>query len=685
LSDVASVASFFVSRVDTKVDGQLPQGSPLRGKIAVANARLAYQRFLAIFSGPRWDRLKAAGARVQRPLWASTGTKNPEYSDVLYVEELVAPNTVNTMPEATLRAFLDHGRTAPAIERGLAEAERTAAQAAAEGIDLKAICAQLLDKGLTAFRGDFAQLLEEIGKVLHALPEHRAYSSANLDGFSKAVEQRLLRFDKENMSSRLWEGDYTLWKPQPAEITNRLGWLRVVDMMMDYQAQLAPFAEEVAKDGYNAAVLLGMGGSSLGPEVLFATYGAAPGALALSVLDTTDPGAIRAVEDSIELERTLFIVASKSGTTLETLSHFAYFWEKIPDPRHFIAITDAGTPLEKLGRERDFRRVFLNPTEIGGRYSVLSYFGLVPAALIGMDLGALLDRAHDMLHACHPCVDPAENPGAWLGAVMAEAALAGRDKLTLVLPQEISTFGYWVEQLIAESTGKEGKGILPVEGEPLGPPEVYGNDRLFVAIGEDGLAPLEQAGHPVIQLPYSGPLDLGAEFFRWEFATAVAGHVLGINPFDQPNVQQAKDATGRILAAGRAPADPEIEPLTALLDRVHPGDYIALQAYLPRNATTDARLQAVRVRLRDRHRVATTVGYGPRFLHSTGQLHKGGPNTGVFIQVMGRDDDDLPIPGKPYTFGALKRAQALGDLESLRVRGARVTRLDLDELEEALR
>jgi hypothetical protein len=431
-----------------------------------------------------------------------------------------------------------------------------------------------------------------------------------------------------------------------------------------------------------------------------ATLGVAPGMLDLIVLDTTNPGQVVAVEASLDLATTLFIVASKSGGTIETRSHLAYFWEKVRDGRQFVAITDEGTSLDRLATERGFRRVFRSQPDIGGRYSALSHFGLVPAALIGADLDALLAGARDMARACSAMIEPAANPGAWLGALMGEAALAGRDKLTLVLPEALSTFGYWVEQLIAESTGKEGRGILPVEGEPPGAPEVYGNDRLFVVIDEtretkdesgEGLAALDAARHPVVRLasnsePGTRNSDLasalGAEFFRWEFATAVAGQVLGINPFDQPNVQEAKDATARILD-GR-----EVEAATPPLDRVlgvvEPGDYIALCAYLPRNAETSAALAAARLALRNRYRVATTVGFGPRFLHSTGQLHKGGPPTGVFIQVVDRPDVDLAIPGEAYTFGELHAAQALGDLASLRAHGRRVARVTLAELMSAV-
>jgi glucose-6-phosphate isomerase len=513
----------------------------------------------------------------------------------------------------------------------------------------------------------------------------RVHPAGKLGGLSGAVEKRLESLQKEDVVRRIWSLDHTVWKPDPTEITNRQGWLNVADWMLDSGrlTDLRSFAGQLASEGYRAAVLLGMGGSSLGPAVLFQTFGQAPGALQLIVLDSTDPRAIKNVEDRLDLGRTVFIVASKSGTTLETFCHFAYFWDKIPDGRHFVAITDPGTRLEALANERGFRRVFSNPPDIGGRYSVLSYFGIVPATLMGVDLAALLESAHEMMHACHNAAAPAENPGAWLGAVLGEAAVNGRDKLTLALAPSIRTLGWWVEQLIAESTGKEGKGILPVEGEPIGPPAVYGDDRLFVAVGDvDGLAALESAGHPVVRIPFGDKLGLGGEFFRWEFATAVAGHILGINPFDQPNVQSAKDATERILQAGRAGEQPQVEDASTVLASVRPRDYIAIQAYLPPSPETDQALLRARVVLRDRHRVATTAGYGPRYLHSTGQLHKGGANNGVFLQVVADDPGDLPIPDQPFTFGTLEKAQALGDLESLLGQGRRATRVTLEQLEE---
>ena len=683
VAGVAGVASFFVSRVDVAAEALLPERSALRGAVAIANAHEAYGRFQSIFSGPRWEALALAGARVQRPLWASTSAKNKAYPELMYVEGLALGQTVNTLPEMTLAALAKHGPIdGRAARRAGQGAKEVLAATAAAGVDLKQLTAGLLADGLEAFRADFEKLLGCLADSIAAMPRGRPQHSGRLGDLAPRLEARLDALERNQVVRRLWEGDHTLWKLEPGEIPDRLGWLAVVEEMPDEIAALGRLAEEVAADGYETAVLLGMGGSSLAAEVLHSTYGTVPGALRLEVLDTTLPAAIAALERRIDPARTLFVVASKSGTTIETLSHLAYFWEKMPDGRHFIAITDPGTPLEAEARERGFRHVFLNRADIGGRYSAVSYFGMVPAALIGVDLEELLDRTHEMLHACHPCVPLKDNPGAWLGAVLGTAGRSGRDKLTLVLPEPIQAFGVWIEQLIAESTGKEGTGILPVEGEPLGPAEVYGDDRLFVVVGEhEGLEGLVAAGHPIVELPYSDRAQVGAGFFRWEFATPIAGYLLGIDPFDQPNVQEAKEATARILREGaELPATPSLE---TVLGQVRPGDYISIQAYLPREAGRDPGLQGPRLALRDRFRVATTVGYGPRFLHSTGQYHKGGRNNGIFIQVVDEEEgNDLVIPGKPYTFGELSRAQALGDLQSLRARQRRVTRVSLAELRE---
>ncbi len=500
------------------------------------------------------------------------------------------------------------------------------------------------------------------------------------------VTERLERMDRDRIVERIWRKDHTVWRDDPTEIANRLGWLTVVDLMHERIGELEAFATQAAADGFETAVLLGMGGSSLAPEVFVRTFGVADGALELIVLDTTHPATIERVSgparsrprpcSSWRASRAARPRRSATSPTSGTASPFG---------SRFVAITDPGTPLETTAREHGFRAVFLNPEDIGGRYSALSYFGLVPAALIGAPLHEVLDRAEEMQTASERMVPAAQIPGATLGALMGEAAKAGRDKLTLALPEEIASFGSWVEQLIAESTGKQDLGVVPVVGEPLGPPDVYGQDRVFVAIGEhEGLDELENVGHPVTRLRYDGREQIGGEFFRWEMATAIAGSVLGINPFDQPNVQEAKDATKAILASGSV-EDPGFDDLGVLLKQVTDGDYVAILAYLDRTSETEDAIERVRVAIRDRYRVATTTGFGPRFLHSTGQLHKGGANNGVFIQVVDAERSvDLPIPGQPYTFGTLIDAQALGDLRSLRARGRRVARVTFDQLMEVL-
>ncbi len=502
----------------------------------------------------------------------------------------------------------------------------------------------------------------------------------------------------------IWARDPGAWTDDAAQlqdIPRWLGWLEIAaDMRRRAVQELVTFAEEVRGDGFTHALLLGMGGSSLAPEVLRLTYGLRPGFLDLAVLDSTDPAVVLDYQRRLPAEKTLYIVSTKSGTTTETLCFQRAFYAAAGARtggragRQFVAITDPGSTLEQGAADLGFRRTFLNPADIGGRYSALSYFGLVPAALLGIDLEALLDRAEEGMRACRPETPLEENPGARLGAALAGYAAGGRDKVTLSCADPFRSFGYWVEQLLAESTGKNGQGLIPVEGEPLEAPAVYGDDRVFVAVGthdaygEARLQALEGAGHPVIRLPAETPADLGYQFFIWEFATAVAGALMGINAFDQPNVQESKDNTNRVLreyeAAGRLPAVEEVSPgesageaLGELLREAQPGDYIALMAYLPRTADHDAALSAWRVALRDHLRLATTLGYGPRFLHSTGQLHKGGPDSGRFIQLVSDDPEDVPIPEARYTFSTLKQAQAIGDLQALLDHGRGAVRIRL--------
>lgn len=495
-----------------------------------------------------------------------------------------------------------------------------------------------------------------------------------------SVEARLAELARADIVGRIWARDHTVWQHDPAECADRLGWLAVHEQMFVRLPALAQLRGQLLDAGANTLLLLGMGGSSLAPEVMATSFGPVTGALRFELLDSTDPRQLADLLERLDLTQTVVVVSSKSGTTVETRAQFAFFREKIPDPSRFIVVTDPGTPLEAEARRLGIGQLFLNPPDIGGRFSALSYFGLVPAMLSGVDVPALLGRVGPMARACREPRHLAVNPGAWLGTVIAEAALAGKDKLTLIFPHQVEALGYWIEQLVAESTGKCGKGIVPVAGERLGSPGVYSHDRLFVAYGTiDGLDAIEAAGHPVVRLPAIGPLDLGAEFFRWEFATAIAGHILGINPFDQPNVEEAKQMARQLLT-GSAP-EPETPPAAAVVASLRPGDYLAILAYLPRNRTSTARLEQARHALRNRLRVAVTVGFGPRYLHSTGQLHKGGPNTGVFLVVEDPPAVDFPVPGESYTFAALETAQARGDVAALLRHGRRAACLSIDELE----
>jgi transaldolase/glucose-6-phosphate isomerase len=781
VSKVASVASFFVSRVDTAVDALLQErimhgdtegvAPTLLGRAAIANAKLAYRDFKTTFGGRRFTGLRRRGARVQRPLWASTSTKNPNYSDVMYAESLIGRDTVDTLPEATLTAFLEHGRAAETLEQGLEEAEQVMASLEDAGISMEHVTAKLLADGVKAFADSFDKLIANIEDKRARLLAQGLGTRGTPRPQSLVPRPLLEGLQQRRVVERIWSKDHTVWKPNPAEIADRLGWLSVGEAMREQVPTLEAFAKEVRDAGFKHVVLLGMGGSSLGPEVLRQTFGRGMGygvrgtgyyspeprtpypIPQLIVLDSTVPAWVEAVTDAIDPGRTLFLVSSKSGSTIEPLSfykHFRGLVEKAVGKQKagqcFVAVTDPGTSLARMAQEQGFRRAFLNPPDIGGRYSVLSYFGLAPAALIGVKPAALLDSASRMRQACAPDRPIHDNPGAWLGAVIGAQAQEGRDKLTLVTSPSIESFCLWAEQLIAESTGKEGTGIVPVAGEPLTDAESYGNDRLFVYLrlkGDDNastdsaVARLESSGQPVVRLELedmhdpsaplragpsaplragpSAPLragpstplragpstplragpstplragpstplraGLGAEFFRWEFATAVAGAILGVNPFDQPDVEESKRRTVEALRSyQRSGERPRLEPvgsLEGLLSSARPGDYLAIMAYLNQTPEVDEAVSALRRRVMERHRIATTFGYGPRFLHSTGQLHKGGPDSGLFLQLTADHERDIPIPGEPYTFGVLADAQATGDLQALQAKGRRVARAHL--------
>jgi transaldolase / glucose-6-phosphate isomerase len=690
--DIASVASFFVSRVDTEVDKRL-EGTghdDLLGKAGIANARAAYQRYEEIFLGERFAALHDAGAAVQRPLWASTGVKNPAYRDVMYVEDLVGPNTVNTMPMATLLATGDHAEITGATAR---EDPAPVLDALADaGIDMKDVTDQLLREGVEKFVEPMDKLLLGIGSKREAIVTQRPPSiDASLpdEDVEPRVAARVKQAAQEDVARRIWRKDDTLWGPPgQAEVANRLGWLAVAEQMREQLGDLQAFAEAVRDEGVKDVVLLGMGGSSLAPEVIRRSFGEQGGWPSLHVLDSTDAGAVRSVQDAIDLDHALFLVSTKSGGTIETLSLFKHFWSLRSDGNAFVAITDHGSGLEKLASEHGFRRTFLNDPDIGGRYSALSYFGLVPAALMGADVAGLLHAASVAEENCQTFESGDVSSGLWLGLAWGELAAAGRDKLTYVIDPPLQSFGLWVEQLIAESTGKHGKGILPVVDEPVGSPDVYGDDRTFLHLRhadtpdeatDAKVAALRDADHPVIVREIAGPDDLGRIFFFAEFAIATAGWVLGINPFDQPNVQEAKDATSRVLAeGGEDQPDATDDELRSLLGGLGAPSYLAIMGYVEPSSDFDAAVSELRQVVRDATKSATTFGYGPRFLHSTGQLHKGGPPTGRFLQLVHDSAPDVDIPDAEYGFTRLKHAQAIGDLETLRAHDLPAQRVTLE-------
>ncbi len=712
-STVASVASFFVSRVDAKIDPMLAEidsddAERLKGNVAIANAKLAYRRYGEIFHGEPFAELREAGAMPQRVLWASTSTKNPDYRDTIYVEALIGSETVNTMPPATLSAFREHGEVrGETLGENVGDAEQHVQKLADLGIDLDRITDDLQREGVEKFVQPFDELMGALEEKRHDLQAKRVNPLSIQLGSDdqRRLGSRLSTWDDEEFAQRLWRKDPTLWAdPDTPEITDRLGWLELPEAMHAELDRLTSLAESMRNDGFEWVILLGMGGSSLAPEVFQRAFGNASGYPELRVLDSTHPDAVRGIDNEVDVTKTLFIVASKSGTTTEPLSFFRYFWAQVNDVsdapgRHFVAITDPGTSLEDLANERGFRETFHAPSDVGGRYSALTPFGLVPAALIGMDVHELLDRAWTLAESCAFCVPASENSALRLGAALGELAVDGRDKLTFATSPSLAAFPDWLEQLVAESTGKDDTGIVPVVGEPLGKPDVYTDDRTFVHlklagesddVQEGRLNDLEKAGHPVIRIELGDLYDLSQEMFRWEMAVAAAGAVLGIHPFNQPNVELAKqmakeamsqddgDGAGQRVEAldGASPGDVAAS-LRAWLEAANAGDYLAIQAYVAPTSRVNEALHETRLRLREQFQLATTLGYGPRFLHSTGQLHKGGPNTGLFLQLVDEPKDALDVPETDYSFAKLIRAQADGDHRALAQQDRRVQRVDL--------
>ena len=738
VAKIGSVASFFVSRIDTAVDKRLDKlddktvAARLRGKVAIANAKQAYTRYQKLFSGKRWQKLAAAGAKTQRLLWASTSTKDPTYKDTLYVEALIGRDTVDTIPPATMDAFRDHGKAVPdAIEQDIEGARAILAELERHGISLQEVTAELISEGVQQFADAFDKLFGAIARRRRALAEGanpRLVIQLGSRELQTAFDTEMEAWRKGGYIRRLWAGDKTLWTGTDED--KWVGWLRIVDEELADIDSLQRFAGEIKKRGFADVVLLGMGGSSLGPEVLATTFGRQPGWPRFHMLDSTDPAQIRAIEQAIDLGNTLFIVSSKSGSTLEPNIFMDYFFDRVSAVRgkdkageHFVAVTDPGSSLQRRAKELRFADTFFGVSSIGGRYSVLSKFGLVPAAAMGIDVKRLLETTRLMERTCGADAPPAENPGVGLGIAMGVAAgRFGRNKVTIIASPGIADVGAWLEQLLAESTGKRGRGLIPLADEPLTTPQRYGSDRFFAYLELDGDADspqrqaveaLEKAGHPVARIGVKDKWHIGQEFFRWEIATAVAGAVIGINPFDQPDVEASKVKTKALTEeyekSHRLPeqtpmfrengialyADPRNASqlgrhntlsgyLKSHFERAHAGDYVALLAYIERDAPHTEALTAMRARIRDKTRAATCLGFGPRFQHSTGQAYKGGPNSGVFLQITCDDAHDISVPGHAYTFGVVKAAQASGDLDVLVERDRRALRVHLKNVDAGL-
>ncbi len=719
VSHVASVASFFLSRIDTMVDAALQEKlaaargvddarvvalERLLGSAAIGNARSAYARFHEIFDGPEFAALRNAGAQVQRPLWASTSTKNPAYPDTMYVDTLLGKHTVNTLPPATLSAFEDHGQAERETILDEARAtEEKLEQLAEVGVDLEDVTQRLQDAGVASFAADFERLIRQVDAKRRAL---------SLGDSAAVVAGACRQLSDSRFNERLAARDGSNWKEDAetrAKIEQRLGWLDVQETIDFGRLQAAQDAIS-ANDHIQHVALLGMGGSSLAPEVLYRTFGRRAGFPEFHMLDSTNPDQIRALTERLDIGRTLFLVASKSGGTLETLSFFQHFYALTGESGgQFIAITDSGSQLEELARASDFHDVYLNPSDIGGRYSALSYFGMVPAALLGYDLAALRDAAVRAFVANDTSIPEVEHPSVGLGAAIAALAEQGRDKLSLFASEGLGSFGNWVEQLVAESLGKEGRGVLPVLSAAPASAASYGEDRFFVTLRlagapgneelERGLAELRAAGHPCLTVTIQSREEITGEFLRWEYATAVAGRLLGINPFDEPNVAESKANTAALLdvfhkegaipshpsqfeegdvslwAVGGEEGDALTDVLARQLDSSQAGDYFALLAYLPMSSDLAARLGGIRQRLEAHSKRAVTIGFGPRYLHSTGQLHKGGPNQGIFLFLTAENGADIVIPGREFGFATLHQAQYVGDMRSLHANGRRGLRL----------
>ncbi len=689
---IASVASFFVSRVDTTVDGQLDgvvSNDPsadvddLYGNIGIANARMAYGEFQRLFGETEFGDLLARGAQFQRPLWASTSVKNPDYPDTLYVDGLMGPHTVNTLPEATLTALLEHGDLEDRLT-GAAELAREQIESLdGLGISLDSITDSLLTAGVDAFADSYAGLLDRIDAKLDMFAGTRG--RASLGAHAASVADALGDLRQREVASRIWQRDPTVWGKPAADPFLPLGWLGLPATLSELRREIAPVAADIRSRGFTDAVVLGMGGSSLTAGVFSALFEPKAGWLRIHLLDTVSPESVAALRNGIDPTRTVFIVASKSGTTVEPLALEKYFRSELKAAgvadaaSHFVAISDPDTPLAHRAAAGEFGWCVPTPPDVGGRYSALSAFGLLPAALMGIELESLEQPASAMAEECRR-VDGG-NPGVWLGALMAQLANEGRSLVTLITSPGLERFGLWIEQMLAESTGKDGKGLIPIVSEPQLNMDDYGPDRQFVYVRLGGsenestdafVSHLESAGQPVVRINVPDLESISAEFFRWEFATAVAAALLGVNPFDQPEVEEAKQRARSLTVDGAAaePGSTLESALESLLqDPISPGSYVALGAYLPESDELTEAFSRLRMAISRRTKMATMFGYGPRYLHSTGQLHKGGPANGRLLVITANAASDISVQGTTYTLGALCRAQAAADVQVMNGHG----------------
>ena len=721
---IHSVASFFVSRLDVKIESKVAEiiqsgkmkeneVQPYLGKLGILNALYVYEEFDISKSTERFKKIAEKGGNIQRPLWASTGTKNANYSDVLYIDGLLLPYTVNTVPPKTLNAFLDHGKCEVVdYSSGKSEFEIIENKLENLGVNIEEVWIELEEEGVAAFIAAQDDLLE-------AINNQRDYFQRSLGGLDAQVEERIKTIKSKNFPTKFFAPDATLWTKEPSEVDevlHRLGWIDAPILSRQVVDKANNLLKELIKDGFTHALVLGMGGSSLAPEVFSKVFKnektSEERGLALSILDTTDPIQIYEKIHKIPVGKTLFIVSSKSGTTAEVKALLAYFWKLVEKAdeqspgEHFIAITDPGTPLEKLGLERKFRKLFYADPNVGGRYSALIAFGIIPAVLAGIDGHRLLNAADHMRIKCSQSSPVEQNPGFALGLVITEAYFNNRDKVTILTDPTYSAFGSWLEQLIAESSGKSGKGILPIDREPIVPAANYSNDLVFYYLRNsgklDGLVDsLVDLNHPVIVSYLDDKFDLAAEIYKWEIAISAACSFIQVNPFNQPNVQESKSITyGMISAYKQNPILEErnliysnseysfygsmgikktIQEIVEEFFKINAGDYISINAFLPRIETYKSVLQQLRKHLLNTYSVPVTLGFGPRFLHSTGQIHKGGKNNGLFLIISQNTQIDFKIPGEGMNFSILEKAQALGDMQALEQNNRRVLRIHLEK------